>query len=382
VLDLLRGWHRPGRRLRWLTRSAAFEAMEYSKIGLEHFTPDYADYFHALPEPARDQLLAGQGRLYKAVSDTTLAEIRAELDRRSHPHGPDSTGVTLLPGVEAVGGRVADRDGDGARLELDFVHARSRTACTVSTQRLVLATGYAQRPPALLAPMDALIRRDGRGRAVIGRDHRMALTGTEAGLYVQNGELHTHGVGAPDLGLGAYRAAAILNAVAGREVYRLPRRTAHTSFSPAAAAAADPAIRPAEPADCAEARAGRARHAQRPVQGRPGPPSQPQIPSQPEDRRERRTRSTASPVSSAVDVAGALRPAALRRGRQRGSGDGDGPGAGGDGGGGEPERPALGAAGLEPPGPADPAGPAAGTAHPGPAPSGVDDSAAASPDRR
>ncbi|HET9169863.1 MAG TPA: SidA/IucD/PvdA family monooxygenase, partial [Actinospica sp.] len=61
VLDLLRGWHQPGRRLRWLTRSAAFEPMEYSKIGLEHFTPDYTDYFHALPEAVRDQLLASQG---------------------------------------------------------------------------------------------------------------------------------------------------------------------------------------------------------------------------------------------------------------------------------------------------------------------------------
>ncbi len=346
VLDLLRGWHGPGRRLRWLTRTPAFEPMEYSKIGLEHFTPDYTDYFHALPEPARDQLLAGQGRLYKAVSDATLAEIRAELDLRTHPHGPGATGVTLLPGVEAVGGRVL---GDGTGLEVDFVHARGPSGCTVTTQRLVLATGYAPRPQAMLAPMDALIQRDARGRPVIGRDHRIALSGTDAGLYVQNGEVHTHGVGAPDLGLGAYRAAAILNAVAGSELYRLPRRTAHTSFSPATAAAADPAIRPSAEA----ARFARPRHAQRP-DGRPAPPqpSQPQIPSQPEDRRERRTRSTAHPVDG-VDVAGALRPAALRRERRRAAGDGfeDAP--------------------VE-----------SGPVDPGAAPTGVDDPAAASPDRR
>lgn len=370
VLDLLRGWHGPGRRLRWLTRSSAFEPMEYSKIGLEHFTPDYADYFHALPEPARDQLLAGQGRLYKAVSDSTLAEIRTELDRRTHPHGPDATGVTLLPGVEAVGGRVHDDGGGGepAGLEIDLVHARSRTSCTVATQRLVLATGYAARPQALLAPMEALVLRDSRGRPVIGRDHRIALAGTEAGLYVQNGELHTHGVGTPDLGLGAHRAAAILNAVAGREVYRLPARTAHTRFTPAAAAATDPAIRPTPAA------ATRPRHAQRPAAGRPAAPepSQPQIPSQPEDRRERRTRSTAHPLSGAVDVAGALHPAALRRGRQRAAGDGSDGGAGEPG----PEAGALGPA--APAGPADPAGPL----DPGPAQTGVDDPAAASPDRR
>ena len=361
VLDLLRGWHGPGRRLRWLPRSAAFEPMEYSKIGLEHFTPDYADYFHALPEAARDQLLAGQGRLYKAVSDTTLAEIRTELDLRTHPHGPDSTGVTLLPGVEAVGGRVLV---GGTGLELDFVHARSHSACTVTTERLVLATGYAPRPQALLAPMEALVVRDSRGRPVIGRDHRIALNGTEAGLYVQNAELHTHGVGTPDLGLGAYRAAVILNAVAGREVYRLPHRTAHTSFSPAAAAVTDPAIRPSAGAQAgpdAEATTGRARHAQRRTLGHPAPPqpSQPQIPSQPEDRRERRTRSTAHPVDG-LDVAGALRPAALRRERRRAAGDGLDDGD-------EP--------GFDPGG--DP-----GPVEPGAAPTGVDDPAAASPDCR
>jgi lysine N6-hydroxylase len=297
VLDLLREWHQPGRRLRWLTRSAAFEPMEYSKIGLEHFTPDYADYFHALPEPVRDQLLATQGRLYKAVSDETLAEIRAELDRRAFPAGPASTGVTLLPGMEAVGGRVVGASGS-EELDLEFVHARTQTTCTIRTQRLVLATGYAQRQPRLLGPIDALMRRDSRGRPLIGRDHRVALDGTQAGLYLQNAELHTHGVGTPDLGLGAYRAASILNSVAGREVYRLPKRTAHTSFSPALAAASDEAITRVTALQAAPARA---RHAVAPRQ----------IPSQPEDRRERRTSTV--PTGGDPD-GGAGRPAAAAGG--------------------------------------------------------------------
>lgn len=292
VLDLLRSWHMPGRRLRWLTRSTAFEPMEYSKIGLEHFTPDYADYFHALPEAVRDQLLATQGRLYKAVSDQTLAEIRVELDRRAHPGGPASTGVTLLPGVEAVGGRMVEVP-SGEELDLDFVHARTHTACSIHTQRLVLATGYAQRQPRLLGPIDALVRRDLRGRPLIGRDHRVVLEGTDAGLYVQNAELHTHGVGTPDLGLGAYRAASILNAIAGRELYRLPARTAHTSFSPAAAASTDEAI---TRVTALPAQVGRARHAQRTAH------EQGQIPSQPEERRDRRT--SAAPSRSGPVGAG------------------------------------------------------------------------------
>jgi lysine N6-hydroxylase len=237
VLDLLRSWHRPGRRLRWITRSAAFEPMEYSKLGLEHFTPDYTDHFHRLAEPARDDLVAAQSRLYKAVSAETLAEIRAELDTRAFPDGITSTGVTLMPGAEAVTGhRTADS------LTLTFQHRHTAERFTVHTERLILATGYAPRRPDFLAALDPLAKHDAAGRWVVDRDHRVRLNGTRARLFVQNAELHTHGVGVPDLGLGAYRAATILRAVIGRSVYPLPSRTAHTAFAPAVAAAADPGI--------------------------------------------------------------------------------------------------------------------------------------------
>ena len=242
LLDLLRSWHRPGRRLRWLTGAAAIEPMEYSKLGLEHFTPDYTDLFHRLPEQRRDDLLAGQGRLYKAVSAETLAEIRNELDARSSPAGPAGTGVTIMPAVQAIGGRR-----DGGHVLLDLHHHETGQQIAVRTERLVLATGYTQRTPHCLAPLDELITLDLRGRPVVGRDFRVALSGSAAGLYLQNAELHSHGVGTPDLGLGAYRAATILNAIArdgGAAVpcYRLPSRTAHTVFDPAVAAAADPGL--------------------------------------------------------------------------------------------------------------------------------------------
>ena len=49
-------------------------------------------------------------------------------------------------------------------------------------------------------------------------------------VYVQNAERHTHGVGAPDLGLVAHRSATILNALTGQERYPLPERSAFTTF--------------------------------------------------------------------------------------------------------------------------------------------------------
>jgi lysine N6-hydroxylase len=54
--------------------------------------------------------------------------------------------------------------------------------------------------------------------------------GVTGSVYVQNAERHTHGVGAPDLGLATWRSATILNHLTGNTAYPLPRRTAFTTF--------------------------------------------------------------------------------------------------------------------------------------------------------
>jgi lysine N6-hydroxylase len=43
-------------------------------------------------------------------------------------------------------------------------------------------------------------------------------------------EEHTHGVTAPDLGFGAWRASTVLAAVTGREPYPIERRIAFQTF--------------------------------------------------------------------------------------------------------------------------------------------------------
>ncbi|WP_338777504.1 SidA/IucD/PvdA family monooxygenase [Streptomyces sp. DG1A-41] len=225
-LDLLRGRPAGREKLHWLGRTESFAPMEYSKLGLEHFTPDHTRYFHALPEPARDRLVAGQWQLHQGIDTTTIAAIHDELYRRTlHGGWPDAV---LTPGVRVrTAGRVAT-----TKVELHLEHGPQDSRSRLTTDAVVLATGYRERPlDRILAGLDPYMRRDSQERPRIDEDHRLVLDPSVTGTaYVQNAETHTHGVGAPDLGLAAWRSATILNSLTGREAYALPRRTAFTTF--------------------------------------------------------------------------------------------------------------------------------------------------------
>ncbi|MBT2613372.1 SidA/IucD/PvdA family monooxygenase [Streptomyces sp. ISL-87] len=201
-LDLLRARPAGRERLTWLARTPSFAPMEYSKLGLEHFTPDYSRYFHA------------------------LAAIHEELYRRTlHGGWPDTV---LTPGVSVrTAGRIAT-----TKVELHLEHIEQGTRSRLTTDAVILATGYKERPLSrLLAGLDPYLRKDSSGRPRIDDRYRMILDPAVTGsIFVQNGERHSHGVGAPDLGLAAWRSAAILNTLTGKEPYPQPQRTAFTTF--------------------------------------------------------------------------------------------------------------------------------------------------------
>lgn len=223
-LDLLRRQRDTGWAVTWLTRTASFAPLDYTKLVLEYTTPEYMRYFHGLAPQVRDRLIAGQWQLYKGIDAQTIDAIHVEL--YDHLLDGDRPPVRLLPAT-ALGTAAVDGD----MLRLGCRNIDTAMEFDVTADAVVAATGYAAAVPDLLAPVADLIDFDERGRYRIDVDHRIrtdqAVTG---GLYVQNAELHTHGAAAPDLGIGAYRSATILNQVAGREAFRLPKRTAFQTF--------------------------------------------------------------------------------------------------------------------------------------------------------
>jgi lysine N6-hydroxylase len=220
ALDLLRA-NTPA--VSWLTRTPSFAPLDYSKLVLEMTTPAYVDYFHALDEPVRDKLVKQQWRHYKGISSETLDDIHDALYARDLSAAP----VDLQCGAAVVS---AEARADG--IELTMHHADSGKTFRHTTDAVVAATGYRNRPLPFMTALEEHVRRDAAGRWVINRDHSVETVDELAGrIFVANADLHSHGVAAPDLGIGAIRNATILNTIAGCEVFRLPKSTGFTTFA-------------------------------------------------------------------------------------------------------------------------------------------------------
>jgi lysine N6-hydroxylase len=220
--DLLEGIRDGGYRLDWITRSPRFFPMEDTKLTLEMTSPEYTDHFHALPEDVRDRLGREQRSLYKGISADLVSEVYDALYRIS-ARGPVPTTLRTDTSVTA-----ATWDAERQVHRLTLRHEQLGETYEHEVERLVLATGYTPRPPRFLDPVTHLVARDSRGRLAVARDHHVDTLGGR--IWVQNAEEHTHGLTAPDLGMGAWRNASIIRSVIGREVYGVEARIAFQEF--------------------------------------------------------------------------------------------------------------------------------------------------------
>jgi lysine N6-hydroxylase len=218
--DLLGGIRDGGYSLDWITRSPRFFPMEYTKLTLEMTSPEYTDHFHALPLGLRQHLGREQRGLYKGISGDLIDEIYDTLYELSAA-GPVPT--TLLTDTEVV-----SAESDGERVRLRLRHAQLDAVYERETHALVLATGYSAQPPAFLEPIAERLDWDPLGRLAVARDY--TVDGGRGRVFVQNGEEHTHGLTAPDLGYGALRNATILAAVTGSAPYPIEQRIAFQEF--------------------------------------------------------------------------------------------------------------------------------------------------------
>ncbi|SDW27993.1 lysine N6-hydroxylase [Marininema mesophilum] len=217
-----------GYKLDWFTRSNGFFPMEYSKLGLEHFSPEYTRHFHSLSPAARDEKIRNQDLLYKGISASTIADIYDLLYERTV--AGKETPARLLSHVELRDIKPTEQNGLRS-YHLHGYHRDEQQHFTHESDVVILSTGYQHSIPNFVSGIRHLIEWDEQGRYVIGEDYRLSLIHhRDNSVFIQNGELHTHGVGAPDLGLGAFRNSVIINTLTGRDVYSVSERNVFQQF--------------------------------------------------------------------------------------------------------------------------------------------------------
>ncbi|MCV9933581.1 SidA/IucD/PvdA family monooxygenase [Flavobacterium sp. LS1R47] len=212
-----------GLQLKWFTRSSHFFPLDNkSKLTLELTSPEYVDHFHSLSETKRKQLLARQHGLYKGIDQELINEIFDSLYEMSLGNTP--LNVELRSNV-----RLTDiSDDDNGSYTMDFMHTELEKPYQDQSDFVILATGYKYKEPAILEGIHDRIDRQENGLFNVHRNYTIDKKGKD--IFVQNAELHTHGLSTPDLGMGAYRNSWIINQLANREIYKVEKRIAFQEF--------------------------------------------------------------------------------------------------------------------------------------------------------
>jgi lysine N6-hydroxylase len=212
-----------GLTLKWFTRPDRFFPMEYSKLTLELTSPEYIDHFFNLSDAKRKQLLSKQNPLFKGINFELINQIFDKLYELSVDG--EEVNAVLMPNCQ-LNNLTVKADG---KYQLDLHHTESDRVFTADTDSVILATGYRYNEPGFLSNIDDRIQRNADGLFQVQRNYAIDVNGDE--IFVQNAELHTHGFVTPDLGMGAYRNASIINSVLGFKFYKVEKRIAFQQFS-------------------------------------------------------------------------------------------------------------------------------------------------------
>ncbi|WP_416975202.1 lysine N(6)-hydroxylase/L-ornithine N(5)-oxygenase family protein [Streptomyces sp. 4F14] len=219
--DLLSEIDVHGYRLNWVTRSPRFFPLEYTKLTLELTSPEYIDYFRALPEATRYRLTAQQKGLFKGIDGELINEI-FDLLYRKNLGGPVPTRLLTNSALNSA-------TYDNGSYTLGFRQEEQGKDFELVSEGLVLATGYAYTEPEFLAPVRDRLVYDSHGNFDIARNYAIDTTGRS--VFLQNAGVHTHSVTSPDLGMGAYRNSVIIAELLGYEYYPVEKTIAFQEFA-------------------------------------------------------------------------------------------------------------------------------------------------------
>lgn len=218
--DLINKNRRSHQHVSWVTRADQFFAMEHTKMAYEMATPGYIDYFFNLGCAERSLLLAKQSLLYKGVNYQLLNAIYDKL-YQNFIEGLENY-CTIQTNMQLMNATVQDET-----VELIFKHLWLNREVIKYTDFVIVATGYENRFTSFLNPIRRLLRVDKMKQFIANRNYSIDNNNR---VFVQNAEMPTHGFNAPELGLGPYRNAVIINTILGYDYYPVDCNVAFQTF--------------------------------------------------------------------------------------------------------------------------------------------------------
>lgn len=218
--DLLSDIDQYDYQLNWITRAPRFYPLEYTRLTLEMTSPEWIDYFHALPPDKRDQLNASHKNLFKGINSSLINDI---YDLMYIKQLDGDLKVRLFTNSALTGLRRLPND----ELELSLHQREQDQHYTRRTEGMVMATGYHYQSPQFIEGIASRLRWDEKGRYDVQRNYSIDRHNA---VFVQNAELHTHGFVTPDLGMACYRNSVLIREIAGREIYPIEQRIAFQTF--------------------------------------------------------------------------------------------------------------------------------------------------------
>ncbi|ULT40979.1 SidA/IucD/PvdA family monooxygenase [Niabella defluvii] len=218
--DLLHQLNTKESSLNWYTRSDRFYAMEHSKLNYEMTSPDYIDFFYQLDQEEKQRLLRNQATLYKGINHQLINAVYDRLYSLFTEGHQNHIKIQAHAELKSIS---TNKDA----YNLEFYHNALRKIFTTTARHVILATGYTTGVPVFLNSLNDMIQYNIDGSLKIKRNY--ALDNADR-VFIQNAEMHTHGFNAPDLGLGAYRNAVIINTIMGKHYYPVDLGTSFQSF--------------------------------------------------------------------------------------------------------------------------------------------------------
>ena len=172
------------------------------------FDPAAVDDYFVAPSQVKQMMLDYHGNTNYSVVDQDLIE---DLSRRVYREKVRGVERLRLLNVSRV--TEAVREGDRVRT---VVESMITGECSeLEADAVVFATGYhVPDPSGLLGDLAAECRRDETGQVAVSRDYRLDTSARiRAGIYLQGGTEHTHGISSSLLSNTSIRSAEILASI-------------------------------------------------------------------------------------------------------------------------------------------------------------------------